>query len=88
MEPSQAPIGDALSSLQGRLAEGLAFSTIKAYLAAISACHHGLGGRAFGAHPLFAPFMKGVRRATTTDKSLFPSWDLAVVLSGIESASL
>ena len=84
MEPSQAHIGDVLSFLQGRLAEGLALLHHKG----LFGCHHGLGGRAVGAHPLVNPCMKGVRRATATDKSLFPSWDLAVVLSGIESASL
>ena len=45
MEPSQAPIGDALSFLQGRLAEGLAFSTIKVYLAATTALVAGLSVR-------------------------------------------
>ena len=31
----------------------------------------------------WSPFLKGVRRATATDKPLFPLWDLAVVLEGL-----
>ena len=81
--PAQAPIGDVLSFLQDRLADGLTYSTIKVYLAAISAFHHGYGGETVGKHRLITPFMKGVRRCTATDRPLFPSWDLAVVLRGL-----
>ena len=80
---TQAPIGEVLRFLQGKLDEGRTHSTIKVYLAAINACHAGHAGKPVARHPLVPPFMKGVRRATATDKPLFPLWDLAVVLEGL-----
>ena len=40
-----APIGEVLRSLHDRLDAGLSFSTIKVWLAAISACHVGYDGK-------------------------------------------
>lgn len=79
----QAPIGVVLDFLQGRLEAGLAYSTIKLYLAAISACHLGFDGKSVGVHPLMKRFMRGVNRATLTSTTLFPDWDLTVVLGAL-----
>ena len=80
---TRAPIGEVLRFLQGLLDKGLTYSTIKVYIAAISACHVGYDGKPVGEHPLVPPFRKGVKRATATDKPLFPLWELAVVLEGL-----
>ena len=41
--PFKAPIGEVLCVLQYKLQVGLTHSTIKVYLASISACHLGYG---------------------------------------------
>ncbi len=56
--PFQCAVSDVLCFLQSLLNNGRAFSTIKVYLAAISACHVGVS---VGRHPLICRFMKGVR---------------------------
>ena len=48
--------------MQDHVDKGQAFSTIKGYLAAISACPVGFGGDTVGLHPLVRQFMKGVKR--------------------------
>ncbi|KAK0146328.1 hypothetical protein N1851_014351 [Merluccius polli] len=62
---------------------GKAFSTIKVYLAAISACHIGLGDKSPGQHPLVSSFMKGVRRKRPVSRPLVPLWDLSGVLEAL-----
>lgn len=49
---------DVLTFLQELLDKGLSFSTIKVYLAAISACHFGFDGVTPGAHLLAVRFWK------------------------------
>ena len=74
---------DVLTFLQELLDKGLSFSTIKVYLAAISACHVGFDGETPGAHPLAMRFLKGVRRLRPVFKPSIPSWDLALVLEAL-----
>ncbi|XP_053296886.1 uncharacterized protein LOC128456655 [Pleuronectes platessa] len=62
-----------------------AFSTVKVYLAAISACHVGFDGKPVGQHPLVCRFMKGARRLLPVSKTMSPSWDLTVVLGALSS---
>ena len=81
--PFQCSIVDVLTFLQGLLDKGLSFSTIKVYLAAISACHIGFDGVKPGAHPLAVRFLKGVRRLRPVVKSSIPSWDLILVLEAL-----
>ncbi|XP_063079934.1 uncharacterized protein LOC134469834 [Engraulis encrasicolus] len=76
----QCSVSEVLCVLQSLLDKGKAFSTIKVYLAAISACHVGFDGASVGKHPLVSRFMKGVRRLRPPTKQTFPSWDLSVVL--------
>ncbi|KAK0150714.1 hypothetical protein N1851_008184 [Merluccius polli] len=66
--------------------KGRAFSTIKVYLAAISACHVGFERDTAGRHPLVRHFMKGARRRLFVSKPLFPSWDLSLVLDALSAA--
>ncbi|KAK0152758.1 Extracellular matrix protein FRAS1 [Merluccius polli] len=73
-------VSEVLCFLQDMIDKGRAFSTIKVYLAAISACHVGFGRDTAGWHPLVRRFMKGARRRLFVSKPLFPSWDLSSVL--------
>lgn len=81
--PFQCSIVDVLTFLQELLDRGLSFSTIKVYLAAISACHVGFDGVTPGAHPLTMRFLKGVRRLRPVLKPSVPSWDLPLVLEAL-----
>ncbi|XP_072235172.1 uncharacterized protein [Leuresthes tenuis] len=79
----QCSVRDILCFLQDLLEKGKAFSTIKVYLAAISACHMGLGDKPVGQHPLVCRFMNGVRRKLPVSRPMVPLWDLAVVLDAL-----
>ena len=79
----QSPIPAILTFLQELLDRGLAFSTVKVYLAAISACHIGFGDKTAGQHPLVCQFMKGARRLRPVSRSLTAPWDLSVVLDAL-----
>jgi len=65
------------------LDKGRAFSTIKVYLATISACHVGFSNTPAGHHTLICWFMKGACRLLPVVKSLVPSWDVSIVLEAI-----
>lgn len=69
--------------LSGLIDKGKAFSTIKVYLAAISARHVGFGDKSVGRHPLVSRLMKGARRKLPVSRPLVPLWDLSVVLEAI-----
>lgn len=62
---------------------GRAFSTIKVYMAAISACHVGFEGVLVGRHPLICRFMKGVKCLRPVPKRPVRSWDLSMVLNAL-----
>lgn len=79
----QSPVPSVLTFLQELLDKGLAFSTVKVYLAAISACHIGFGDKTVGQHPLVCQFMKGARRLRPVSRSLTAPWDLPVVLDAL-----
>ena len=79
----EAPIVSILSFLQDLMDKGRAFNTIKVYVAAISACHVGFGGKPVGEHRLLRQYMKGVRHLRPIPNHLVPTWDLAVVLDSL-----
>ncbi|XP_034530069.1 uncharacterized protein LOC117805448 [Notolabrus celidotus] len=81
--PYQCSVVDLLSFLQELVDKKKAFSTIKVYLAAISACHVGFGDKPVGQHPLVCRFMKGARRKLPVSRLLVPLWDLSVVLDAL-----
>ncbi|XP_032363907.1 uncharacterized protein LOC116677742 [Etheostoma spectabile] len=81
--PFQCSVVDLLCFLQYLMDEGRAFSTIKVYLAAVSACHVGFGDKPAGQHPLVCRFMKGARRKLPVSRPLVPLWDLSVVLDAL-----
>ncbi|XP_075948857.1 uncharacterized protein LOC142951249 [Anarhichas minor] len=81
--PFQCSVVDLLGFLQELVDKGRAFSTIKVYLAAISACHVGFGEKPAGQHPLVCRFMKGARRKLPVSRPLVPLWDLLLVLEAL-----
>ena len=81
--PYLAPVSDVLTFLQGFLDEGKSFSTVKVNLAAISACHIGIGGKTLGEFPLVRRFMRGANRARPVSRSLAPPWDVSLVLDAL-----
>ena len=79
----EVPVRSVLIFLQDKLNQGLTFSTVKVYLGAISACHEGFDGKTVGKHPLVRRFMGGAKRARPVTRSLFPAWDLGLVLDAL-----
>ncbi len=62
LDPVNCPVGTVLEFLQARLSAGLTHSTLKVYVAAISAYHASLGGQSVGRHPLVTRFLRGALR--------------------------
>ena len=81
--PFQASVRVILSFLQSLMDKGLSFSTMKVYLAAISACHVGFGNDTAWKHPLVRRYMAGAARLLQVPKSVVPAWDLALVLDSL-----
>ncbi|KAK0154188.1 Potassium voltage-gated channel subfamily H member 4 [Merluccius polli] len=81
--PFQCSVVDLLCFLQDLVDKGKAFSTVKVYLAAISACHVGFGDKPAGQHPLVYHFMKGARRKLRVSRPLVPLWELSLVLDAL-----
>ena len=82
-DPINCALGVILEFLQQLFDEGKAASTLKVYMAAISACHAGINGSSPGSHPIASRFIAGVRRLRVPERHLIPSWDLLVVLRAL-----
>ncbi|XDV35093.1 hypothetical protein PO909_005124 [Leuciscus waleckii] len=85
-EPTKCPISVVLSFLQEGLERRLSPSTLKVYVAAISAHHDAVEGKSVGKHDLIIRFLRGARRLNPPRPPLVPSWDLSVVLTALQSA--
>ncbi len=83
-DPRRCTIGVVLSFLQERLELSLSPSTLKVYVAAIAAHHDAVDGRSLGKHDLIVRFLKGARRMNPSKPPLVPSWDLSIVLAGLQ----
>ncbi|KAL0163506.1 hypothetical protein M9458_039259, partial [Cirrhinus mrigala] len=83
-DPRNCGIKSVLSFLQEGLDRHLSASTLKVHVAAISANHDLVGGRSVGKHHLIIRFLRGARRLNPPRSYLIPSWDLAVVLQGLQ----
>lgn len=81
LDPATCDILSILSFLQHLLEEGKAASTLKVYVAAISAYHAPVGGSSLGSHSLVCSFLKGARRLNPARNPHFPVWDLPLVLA-------
>uniref|UniRef100_A0A8C1XTW6 ribonuclease H n=1 Tax=Cyprinus carpio TaxID=7962 RepID=A0A8C1XTW6_CYPCA len=82
-DPWRCPIGSVLSFLQEGLEQRLSPSTLKVYVAAISAHHDPVEGKSLGKHDLI---LRGARRLNPPNPHQVPCWDLAVVLSALQRA--
>ncbi|KAL0196765.1 hypothetical protein M9458_005305, partial [Cirrhinus mrigala] len=76
-DPRSCGIESVLSFLQEGLDRHLSAATLKVHVAAISANHDLVGGRSVGKHDL-------IIRLNPPLPHLIPSWDLAVVLQGLQ----
>ncbi len=83
-DPRKCTTGVVLSFLQERLERRLSPSTLKVYVAAIAAHHDAVDSRSLGKHDLIVRFLKGARRMNPSRSSLVPSWDLSIVLTGLQ----
>ncbi|KAL0175185.1 hypothetical protein M9458_031153, partial [Cirrhinus mrigala] len=83
-DPRSCGIKSVLSFLQEGLDRHLSASTLKVHVAAISANHDLVGGRSVGKHDLIIRFLRGAWRLNPPRSHLIPSWDLAVVLQGLQ----
>lgn len=72
--PFQCSVPAILAFLQSLLEKGKTFSTLKVYLATISACHVGFGDWCF---------IKGACCLHPVSKLLAPSWDLPLALDAL-----
>ncbi len=87
-DPRRCTIGVVLSFLQERLERRLSPSTLKVYVAAIAAHHDAVDSRSLGKHDLIVRFLKGARRMNLSRPPLVPSWDLSIVLAGLQSRAV
>lgn len=83
VDPERCPVPVLLNYLQDLLEKGLSVSTIKVYVAAISARHNLVEGRSVGSHSLVCRFLKGALRLRPPRLARVPSWDLPLVLEGL-----
>ncbi len=83
-DPRRCTIGVVLSFLQERLERRLSPSTLKVYVAAIAAHHDAVDGQSLGKHDLIVRFLKGARMINPSRPPLVPSWDLSIVLAGLQ----
>ncbi len=83
-DPRRCTIGVVLSFLQERLERRLSPSTLKVYVAAIAAHHDAVDGRSLGKHDLIVRFLKGARRMNPSRPPRLPSWDLSIILAGLQ----
>lgn len=68
-----------LSIQQHLLEDNKVPSTLKVYVAAISAHHATVDGSSLGSYNLFGNFLKGARRLKLVCFTLFPVWDLPLL---------
>ncbi len=87
LDPVNCPVGTVLEFLQDRFTAGQSPSTLKIYVAAISAYHIPLGGMSMGKDPLVSRFLRGSLRLRPAARTRVPTWDLAIVLQGLSLAS-
>ncbi len=85
-DPRRCSIRAVLSILQQGLERRLSPSTLKVYVAAISAYHDPVEGKSVGKHNLVVRFLRGARRLNPPRPPSLPSWDLALVLRALITA--
>ncbi len=86
-DPRRCSIRAVLSFLQQGLERRLSPSTLKVYVAAISTHHDLVEGKSVGKHNLVVRFLRGARRLNSPRPPSLPSWDLALVLRALITAT-
>ncbi len=76
LDPVHCPVGTVLEFLQAQLSTGLAHSTLKVYVAAISAYHASLGGQSVGKKPdyTFLPWCTETKAWECGPRFLLGTW--------------
>ncbi|KAI2665755.1 Altered inheritance of mitochondria protein 21 [Labeo rohita] len=85
-DPRRCPIRVMLSFLQQVLKRRLSPSTLKVYVAAISAHHDPTEGKSVGKHDLVIRFLRGARRLNLPRPPSVSTWDLSLVLTALRQA--
>ncbi|XP_077371178.1 uncharacterized protein LOC144014787 [Festucalex cinctus] len=83
VDPVSCSIPTILVFLQSLLDKGRSQSTLKVYVAAISARHVGADGGSVGRHELVSLFLRGALRLRPRPAPRVPAWDLQLVLDGL-----
>lgn len=83
MDLKHSPVPMLLNYLQELLEKGLSLSTIKVYVATISARHVFVDGGAVVAHFLMCRFLKEVLHLRPPRLARVPCWDLPLVLEAL-----
>ncbi len=83
IDPATCTVSDVLSFLQHRLDSGSCPSTLKVYVAAITAFRSPQSGQSFGKNTLVVSFLKGAKRLHPPRPPSVPPWDLEVVLKAL-----
>ncbi len=83
MSPEVCPVPLVLRFLQSLLDENWAASTLRVYVAAISAHHVRMDGQPLGSHALVTQFLRGAQRLRPPQSIRVPSWDLSLVLKSL-----
>ena len=81
--PESSPLPIILRFLQSLLDKGLSVSTLRVYVAAISARHVRVDNQTVGSHTLVTRFLKGALRRNPPRPVKVPSWDLPLVLDAL-----
>ncbi len=84
VDPCSVPVSQICAFLQSLLNKGSAYRTIAVYRSAISKYHISLDGKPAGQNLRVCRFLKGVFVMRPLVRSLVPSWDLDVVLEGLQ----
>ena len=81
--PESCSVPVILRYLQSLMEKKLSASTLKVYVAAISARHSKVDNQTVGSHTLVTRFLRGVRRRNPLQAVRHPSWDLTLVLEAL-----
>ncbi len=83
VDPVICPVGLVLEFLQDKFLAGAATTTLRVYVAAIAA-RRDSDDVPLGRHHFVSSFMCGVKRLRPVHPPSFPSWDLSVVMKGLQ----
>jgi hypothetical protein len=83
-DPTKCDISVILSFLQELLDKGRAPSTLRVYVAAITASHAPIAGQSVGRNNLVVRFLRGSRRLHPPRPLSVPAWDLPTVLRALK----